>query len=427
MVGAMPMVIIMLVCVNVLCQIEGVTLQRTGSEGVACVVISLVALARCGYDARARPILGFLTLLLPVAFGVAWFLRSFCGALLEAQGAKEAANRSLADSQDDFARVLNSLCNVVMHVDTDLRLQDPTWQLHDLLMAGPGNPAELQGRSLLEFMASDAESAKLQSFMSGERQQGPASVFSVEMQDLQGARFTVQLHHTLLNGDGRKPLHLLGACLARDPASQREPPPLSNAQIGTPLPRRGEVPEAAPLADWQHLVAGLQKAASVASDSQVEAASLDDPSCIAVRFDAGSLAFDLTRSTVFTGRAKKKIGLLHMLGQADGLALQRWVKDQVYEYDCAMKRGHPFQPTLFAGKPSFKLLAMRSRQLLQPSRMWLQVHEETDDEEIPLTLWLQGIEILTRSQTLASLNEEGADAVSESSDDLAHESVSVTG
>merc|ERR1712066_572031 len=101
----------------------------------------------------------------------------------------------------------------------------------------------------------------------------------------------------------------------------------------------------------------LQRAASETSRSQAASAIPSDPSCVAMRFDAGSPGFRITSGNVLTGSTKtsKRIGLLDLFSQADARALDRWVVDQVHEHHFVSSQGQDFQPEPFAGRLTLKL------------------------------------------------------------------------
>jgi len=429
------------------CEARGVANLRAGAEQVAVVVMALSAFIRCLYDAEARPKLQLLFFILPVVMVTTRMTRSLGHDLADSQqrlleecSAKEAALSSLRSSQAATSRVLQGLCNVVIQVDADFCLQQPTWQVRDLLDGScSGDPQALEGSSLLDFMATDEAVNRFRLFITNELeqasgrlagpQQGPASVISVEMKDLQGVPFTARLYHACL-GDSSSRSHLLGVCLAQDIAMQRAPPLLNDANLDIPWNEFQ-----ATLAQIHHMRPRLQRAAasSSASDSQAENpnTAFCDLSSIAVRFDAGTASFECTRDNVLIGplrRKSRRVGLLHMLGDADVRAMNRWVVDEVHDQEIASRRGEVRQPAPFPGTLTFKLPKPRL-QVMQAERVRLLAHDATRDEEVPVTLWLHGIKMLTRSQALAVLNEEDVDVASESESesDIEHESVSQAG
>jgi len=344
--------------------------------------------------------------------------------LLDECSAKEVALCSLANSQMALSRVLRSLCNVVVQLDADLRLRETTWEVRELFNGCfVGDPQGLEGRSLLDFMATDAAGEQLRSFIaseveraigfSPEQEQGPASILAVDMKDSEGVTFTAQLYHTCL-GTGPAPAHLLGICLAQDPAMRREPPPGNDTDFSVPWDRFQ-----ATLLQIHQMRPGLQRAASSSgSGSQAEEAAPDDSSSIAVRFDAGTDNYKCTRNNLLSGplRSGKQVGILDMLSQADVHDLERWVFFEVSRQDRAAHHGRAFEPAIFPRPLTLKL--PKTRQVLQAESMWIRSHDRTPNEEVPVTMWLQDINVLTRSQALAALDEEDVDVASESGSDL---------
>jgi len=246
-----------------------------------------------------------------------------------------------------------------------------------------------------------------------EQEQGPASILSVDMKDSEGVTFTARLYHTCL-GAGPAPAHLLGICLAQDPAMRREPPPGNDADFSIPWDRFQ-----ATLLQIHQMRPRLQRAASSSgSGSQAEEAAPDDPSSIAVRFDAGTDNFKCTRNNLLSGQLRKGklVGILDLLSQADVHDLERWVFREVQDQHLAVHESRAREPATFPRPLTLKL--PWSQQVLQAVKMWVQYHDRTPNEEVPVTMWLEDIKVLTRSQALAALNEEDVDVASESGSDL---------
>jgi len=262
--------------------------------------------------------------------------------------------------------------------------------LNELLLGGQlSDVGELQGRSFLDFVASEEEANKLKGFLAGtslsagqepaERQEGPASVIVIELKDSAGSRFLATIYHACVGStdgaeDGSRAedrcVHLLGVRLQGDPALEREPPPAEVGSLGMPWP---PAPVEGPR-ERRRALAGLIRAPSTSSESEgslemvkLPRCPLLDPSRIALRFDAGSTGYFFSRSNVFIGAPEKDVvpGLLDLVSKREADAVDQWVFQEVSRHMQAATRDEPWQPMPFPRPLVFALPARRLKRRFQ--------------------------------------------------------------
>lgn len=133
------------------------------------------------------------------------------------------------DVHDALDRVLSALCDAVLHLNTDFLIQNPTAKLlHMLDPDAGGDNTSLQNHEFIEFIPSANDRLRFMDFAAASHLAGsggpaakgqlrspssrpsrPAAATHVQLQDLRGHIFRVELFHTHLQGSASL-VHLIG-------------------------------------------------------------------------------------------------------------------------------------------------------------------------------------------------------------------------
>eukprot|EP00405_Crypthecodinium_cohnii_P020818 CAMPEP_0206482122 /NCGR_PEP_ID=MMETSP0324_2-20121206/38666_1 /ASSEMBLY_ACC=CAM_ASM_000836 /TAXON_ID=2866 /ORGANISM="Crypthecodinium cohnii, Strain Seligo" /LENGTH=531 /DNA_ID=CAMNT_0053959969 /DNA_START=361 /DNA_END=1956 /DNA_ORIENTATION=+ len=323
-----------------------------------------------------------------------------------AEAALASSQQSKADLvhlSNGMSSMLKALCDVVFHVDEDLRIDQPTPQLYEFLVGAHGKPSDLQGRPLCEFLQDEQDANLARSMLASkqddtgsessnsEGEGGAAGAFNVRIQYAAGCCARVQVFFARLASQKI----LLGLRTEAGEPSPHEPRPDISDQSPsqTETARHGKAEEE-----------GNTTNVNGVDDYECQK---PNPSRLAIRFDAGSDHFTVDGlNPCFGGFSSMRMrpqALLPWVAPQERKAFEDWVVQSVQNAPW----DQPSVTECFGEPLTMTLPKVKARQVVA-SKVWLETSPQDDEGDIWATLWLEGFVVQhTKASKNASWSSPG--------------------
>jgi len=313
-------------------------------------------------------------------------------------------NVELEDLRQAMLRILGAVCDVMLKLDGDLRIRQPSPQLLSLLLGRSVDAEALEGRDFTLFLPL-SEQAALRGFLEAAAdRRGAAAALNIQLYGADGCAMHMQLFHASMSSSGR-PLHLLGL---RHIAG--EGPAFQDSEAGG-----GEASweaEAAALEDEAPAPGPEPEAGARAAEARAPEAEAPAPgpepepelgARAAICFDAGTERLSILHASPVFG-AEGPAELLDWMPAAVARVFDLWVEREV--------RAAPTDRRSVSGNLRWPL-ALRTpaggQRELHAKEAWLEIEplDECDEEDgMPVTLVLEGLRSLPLAEEVCHGTQE---------------------
>lgn len=447
---AAPYCFLLFAFVRDACESHGLMAEETGhwlADLCRYSGLALLALTwRSVIDPKSQHLVFEVAVFLPLACAIRGFGQHSSSAaaaarreLIRESEENQKAQRDLRDVRLAFEEakraslsILSAVCNAVVELDGSFTVRKPAPELEGLLAQGDADGdggverASLQGRSLLDILASPEDVKRLTALLSaptflraGEESTALAApTLRAELRGEGGCTLPADLIHATFTDIAGEKVHLVGVVVlgktpgitkpSRDAAKAADEatPPCACSAAGAGDDR------GAATASCRSCLTATDSRAKLPPPPHRNRQKGRDRSVLAFRFDGGCPRFGLSHGNAISGapprlKARGPRGsLLEWVSAEQASDFEAWVISEVNRHAVAEAEGDDYHPARFPGSVMFNLPPEKPRSL-QAAEAMLEIHppDEGGNEELPLTLWLRRVSIV-RPGTLTTLDEE---------------------